>query len=109
MILRTQDRTAAFDANENLIALVLSMGLLIIIGLAYKGEKTDLKTRLFVWLCSGVLAVMIVVTGSRGATIGLFLAVPVFFLHGKSLKFKLKVGASSALGNRVFGLAVLRD
>ena len=82
----TQDRVAAFDSNENLIAFVLSIGFLIFVGLAYERVKNNLKTRLLFWSCSGALAVMIVVTGSRGATIALFLALLTFLLHGKSLK-----------------------
>ena len=38
------------------------------------------------------LAAMVVVTGSRGSMIALLLALLVFFLHGRSLKLKLKVG-----------------
>ena len=90
--LRSQDRIAAFDANENQIAEILSLGLLVVIGLGYGRAKTELKIRLLCWLCSAGLAVMIVVTGSRGAMIALFLALLVFFLQGRSLKVKLKVG-----------------
>ena len=92
MSLRSQDRIAAFDANENQIAEILSLGLLVVIGLGYGRAKTELTIRLLCWLCSAGLAVMIVVTGSRGAMIALFLALLVFFLHGRSLKVKLKVG-----------------
>jgi O-antigen ligase len=98
-----QDRTAAFEANENLIADVLSLGLLIVVGLAYGRAKTDLKSRLLFWLFGGVLAVMIVVTGSRGAMIALLLALLVFFLHDKDLRVKLKVGSAVVLAVGVLG------
>ncbi len=87
-----QDRQAAFDSNENIIAEILSLGLLTIIGLAYGREKSDLQTRLLFWLCSGVLAISIVITGSRGVAVAITAGLLVLFLKGKSLKFKLKIG-----------------
>ena len=99
----SQDRLAAFDANENLIAEVLSLGLLIVAALAYVRDKTDLKTRLLFWLGSGGLALSIVVTGSRGAMIALISSLLVFFLNGKSLKVKLKVGLAVVLAVGILG------
>ena len=51
----SQGRTAAFGANANRIGGILSLGLLVVVGLAYGRKTTNLKTRLFFWLCTGRL------------------------------------------------------
>jgi O-antigen ligase len=99
----TQGRQAAFGSNENMIAEILSLGLLIVVGLAYGRENTDLKSRFVFWLCSGVLALSIVITGSRGSIIAVMAGLLVLFLKGKTLKFKLKMGTVVILAVSLLG------
>jgi O-antigen ligase len=100
-----QTRTAAFGANENLMGEVLSIGLLIVVGLTYGRDKADSRSRLFFWPASAILALMIVITGSRGAMIGVFIALLVFFLNGRELKVKLRVGVAILVAVGLLGWA----
>ena len=91
-------RVTAFGANPNAVAGVLSIGLLILVGLAYGRENSDSKVRLLTWLSFGVLAAAIIRTGSRGATVALVGGFVAFLLKGRSLETKLKVGIIILLG-----------
>lgn len=96
---QVQEREAAFGGqNPNSLAVILSLGLLSLFGLAYGREKQDWKARLLFWLGSGILAVGMVKTGSRGATIALLGSLSIFFLRGKSLATKLKFGLIALVG-----------
>jgi O-antigen ligase len=96
-------RTTAFRANPNTLATILSLGLLVLVGLAFGREKRDWKAFLLFWLCSGIVAIAIVQTGSRGALVGLVGSLSIFFLTGKSLATKLKLGVIALVG--IIGLA----
>jgi O-antigen ligase len=100
-----QGRVTAFEGNPNGLATVLSLGLLALIGLAYGRESYDWKGRVFFWLGSGVLAVAMVQTGSRGTLLALMLSLGIFFLRGKSLATKLKFGAIALVGIVILGVA----
>jgi O-antigen ligase len=86
-----KDRVAAFDANPNSVATVLSLGLLAVFGLAYGREKTDWKARLLFWATSAVLATAIVRTGSRGAAIALALSFGLVLFKQGDVGKKLKL------------------
>jgi O-antigen ligase len=95
----SKGRMAAFsEQNPNGLATILSLGLLALFGLAYGREKHDWKGRLLFWLGSGILAVGMVQTGSRGAAVALVGSLSVFFLRGKSLATKLKFGLIALAG-----------
>ncbi len=85
------DRMSAFGENPNTMAMVLSLGLLALVGLAYGRRKTDVRARLLAWFCFGVLVTAIVKTGSRGGIVGLMAGFAPFVLNGRSLKSTLKI------------------
>lgn len=74
----TQDRDTALGTNPNLLATVLSLGLLALVGLAFGRQKGDFKAFLLMAACSGLVAIGIVRTGSRGAAIALIVGLLVF-------------------------------
>lgn len=86
-------RMTAFDANPNGLATVLSLGLIALFGLAYGRLKNDWKERAVFWAASGMIAIAIVKTGSRGAIVAIAGTLLVFFLKGKTLRSNLKFGA----------------
>jgi O-antigen ligase len=96
--IRRDDRMSAFDADPNGLATVLSLGLLALYGLAYGRETHDWKNRIVFWLCSGILALAVVRTGSRGAVVAVVAALSFFFLRGKSLATKVKLGLIAFAG-----------
>jgi O-antigen ligase len=94
-----QGREAAFsEQNPNSFATVLALGLLSLYGLAYGRVKQDWKGRLLFWLGSGILAIAMVKTGSRGAVLAVVGSLSIFFLRGKSLATKLKFGLIAFAG-----------
>jgi O-antigen ligase len=72
--------------------------LLALIGLAFGREKRDWKAFLLFWFSSGILAIAIVQTGSRGALVALVGSLSIFFLRGKSLLSKIKFGLIALVG-----------
>lgn len=95
--LNAHGRTAAFDANPNLIGDVLSLGMLALVGLAYGAMSAGVKFRLLFWPGAAVIALAIVTTGSRGTMLALTVALLVFFLTGQSSKTKIKAGLVALL------------
>jgi len=73
-----RDRDTALGANPNMTATVLSFGLLALSGLAFGRQKGDFKALLLMGLCSGILAIEIVRTGSRGSVIAIIVAFMAF-------------------------------
>jgi O-antigen ligase len=70
----TDERMSTFQDNPNVVASVLSLGLLGLVGLAYGRQDISIKVRLLAWLSSGFLLIAIVRTGSRGSLLALVLA-----------------------------------
>jgi hypothetical protein len=66
--------TTSFGDNPNVVASVLSIGLIGLVGLAYGTKDKSLKLRLLFWLSSAFLLIVIVRTGSRGSQLALALA-----------------------------------
>ena len=91
-------RVSAFDANPNGLATILSLGLLALFGLAYGRLKNEWKGRLLFWFGSGIVAIALVQTGSRGAVLALAATMSIFFLKGKNLATKLKFGVIALVG-----------
>jgi O-antigen ligase len=101
-----EDRLAAFDEqNPNTLANTLAIGLLALFGLAYGRAKIDWKARLLFWLASGVLVLSMVQTGSRGVVVAAAGALLLFFLRGRSLATKLKIGMIGVVGILALGVA----
>lgn len=100
-----QGRLTAFGENANTVGALLSLGLLALSGLAYGRKITNFRFRLLFWLCAGILAVTIIRTGSRGAMLALVVGFLIFFLQGKSLRTKLKIGLVAILATGFLGIA----
>ena len=96
-----EDRETALGWNANGLATLLSLGLLGVVGLAFGRRTRDFKVLLLMMLCSGVLAIAIVRTGSRGAAIALivgFLAFPLKKTRRLSSKIQLVLIGVLAIG-----------
>jgi O-antigen ligase len=102
----TQGRVAStFQENPNGLATVLSLGLLALFGLAYGRGMDNWKARLLFWFGSGIIAIPIVQTGSRGAVVALAASLAVFFLRGRSPATKLKLGMIGLAGIALLAVA----
>jgi O-antigen ligase len=87
-----QDRlTTSFGDNPNVVASVLSLGLLGLLALAYGRKDAGIKLRLLAWLSSAFLLIVIVRTGSRGSQLALGLALIALILKPASIPQKVKI------------------
>jgi O-antigen ligase len=67
-------RITSLEYNPNTVAMLLSVGLLSIVGLTYGRNDAGMKLRLLALTTCGILLLMIVRTGSRGSQLALALA-----------------------------------
>jgi O-antigen ligase len=99
------ERMSAFGGNPNVLAGILSMGLLSLVGLAYGRKDITGKIRLLAWLGSGLLLIAIVRTGSRGALIALMLALIALTVKPSLIAERLKTILIALLVIAVLGVA----
>jgi O-antigen ligase len=92
-------RATAFDANPNNVAVVFSIGLLSLFGLAYGRRFPDWKMRLTFWATSALIVLSIVRTGSRGTIIALALSFGILIFKEGDIALKFKMA--------IFGLAAV--
>jgi O-antigen ligase len=86
-------RETAFGTNPNLIGLILTLGLLALLGLAYGGKKISKTGRIFFWIFSAFLFLSVVRTGSRGAILGLLVGLGVFLTKRGNLSGRIRIAA----------------
>jgi O-antigen ligase len=82
--LAEEERISAFGDDPNTTAGVLSLGILALVGLTYDRKKANLRGRLLAWVGIGVLAGVIVLTGSRGGLVAVMIGLLALFLSGRS-------------------------
>jgi O-antigen ligase len=86
------DRVSTLGGNPNTLASVLTLGLLVLTGLAYGRKKMDRKVRLLFWVSSVVLSISVVQTGSRGNVLALMLSLLILVVKPHSASQNLKAG-----------------
>jgi O-antigen ligase len=99
------ERVTAFGANPNGVATVIAVGLISVFGLAYGREKHDWKLRLLFWSTSGLLAVSLLRTGSRGVLVALVLSFSVLWFKKGSIATKLKLVVVGVIACVFIGIA----
>jgi O-antigen ligase len=107
------ERVTALGQNANNSAMVLSAGLIALIGLAYTRTPRAVRPGLLVWLLTGLLGFAIVDTGSRGGLAAAAVGVLVFGWARGPLRTRLRHGiislvAIGLLGTAAFSLPVMR-
>lgn len=88
--IEANNRASVFGENPNVLGTVLSLGLLVLLGLAHSRKEIALTVRLFLLLCYGILGITIIRSGSRGAIVALMLSLLIFLLHGRDIRYKIK-------------------
>lgn len=83
-------RISVFDGSPAQFADVISLGLLALVGLAFREKLIDKKLSWVIWLGCAVMAVTLVRTGSRGPMLAFGLAVSILLLRTDILKSNLK-------------------
>ena len=83
-------RVSALGQNANQSAVIMTDGLIALIGLGYGGSTRWRRGRALIWPIAGLVGVAIIQNGSRGAVIALALGVMMFALAGSGLWSRLK-------------------
>jgi O-antigen ligase len=99
------DRATAFGANPNGVATVIAVGVISVFGLAYGRETRDWRLRLLFWSTSGLLAISLVRTGSRGALVALILSFSILWLKKGSIATKVKLVSLGVIACVFLGIA----
>ena len=81
-------RVSALGQNANQSAVIMTDGLIALIGLGY--AMGGRRWRVLTWPLAGLVGVAVIQNGSRGAIIDLVLGVTMFALGGSGLRARLK-------------------
>jgi len=81
-------RVSALGQNANQSAVIMTDGLIALIGLGY--AMGGRRWRVLTWPLAGLVGVAVIQNGSRGALIDLVLGVSMFALGGSGLRARLK-------------------
>lgn len=92
-----QGRSSMFADNANTVGANLSLALIALVGIAYGRMKVDKRMALFAGACFAVIGIAIVMTGSRGALLGLLAGLAVLIIKEGGGGIKLKVGLVAVL------------
>ncbi|HVH69048.1 MAG TPA: O-antigen ligase family protein [Gemmatimonadales bacterium] len=98
-------RVMSLGQNENHSAMIMTGGVIALLGLAYGRSGAPLWARVVTWPCVGVIAVAIVQNGSRGGMLGLGAGLLALSFGGASLTTRVRNAAVVllALGLLVWG------
>jgi O-antigen ligase len=84
------DRVTVLGQDPNTVAANMALGLITLIGLSYGLQANKLRYRLIFWPMMALIAVCLVMTGSRGGMVGLGIGILAFTLKrgnvGKMLR-----------------------
>lgn len=87
-----QGRVTTMSMDANGLGSVLSLGLLSMLGLAYGRISKDGRINFLAWLCFGILAVGVVLTGSRGAFLSLMAGILALTARPGQAVMRMKIG-----------------
>ena len=85
-----EHRASVFGENPNILATVLSFGVLALVGLAYGRRINEKKLRILSWVAGPLLLISVVRTGSRGNLLALLLAMLALVIKPHAIRENLK-------------------
>jgi len=85
-------RVLAMGQNENHSSMIMSAGLVALLGLAYGQSRTPAWARLLTWPAVGAIAIAVVQNGSRGGFLALAAGIAALTLGGRSLGVRIRNG-----------------
>lgn len=92
-----QGRTSVFADNANTVGANLSLGLIALLGITHGRTMVDKRVALLAWTWFAVMGIAIVMTGSRGALLGLLSGLALLIIKEGRRGTKLKVGLVAVL------------
>lgn len=92
-----QGRTTLFGDNANTAGATLSLGLIALVGITYGRITVERRITLLAWIIFPIMGTAIIMTGSRGALLGLVMGIALLSIRGGAWDVKLKLGSIAAL------------
>ena len=102
-------RVSALDQDANSLGSMLSLGLISLLGLAYGRALPDGKIDWVAWIGFGIIAIGVVLSGSRGAFLALLTGLLCFAAKPGQVTFRIKAGVFSLLAIAVLVLAAYQN
>jgi len=104
-----QGRTSMFGDNANVVGSTLSLGLIMLVGMTYAQTTVEKRLTFLVWIVFSIMGTAIVMTGSRGALIGLVVGIALLILRDGTWQAKLKMGSIAVLAIGFLVFTALSD
>jgi O-antigen ligase len=92
-----QGRSSVFAQDPNTTGATLSLGLIALVGITHGRMTVEKRMALLAWTCVPVIGIAIVMTGSRGALLGLISGLALLIIKEGRRGTKIKVGLVAVL------------
>ncbi len=92
-----EGRSSLFGDNANTLAATLSLGLIALVGITYGRITIERRITLIAWTVFPIIGTAIIMTGSRGALLGLVSGIALLIIRDGTWGAKLKVGSIAVL------------
>jgi O-antigen ligase len=102
-------RLTVLGQNANLSAIILSAGLVMVIGLRMSGDRRLPRLGAMAWPLALLISWAVIQTGSRGGLLCAAAGVATFTFRGRTAWLKLRNGALAVLGLGLLGWGALRS
>jgi O-antigen ligase len=104
-----QGRTSMFGDNANTVGATLSLGLITLVGITYGRTTVERRLTLLAWVVFPIIGTAIIMTGSRGALVGLLVGIGLLIVRDGTWEAKLKMGSIAVLAIAFLVFAALSD
>ncbi len=104
-----QGRSSMFGDNANTVGGTLSLGLITLVGITYGRTIVERRLTLLAWVVFPIIGTAIIMTGSRGAYIGLVAGIGLLVVRDGTWEAKLKIGSIALLAIAFLVFAALSD
>jgi O-antigen ligase len=104
-----QGRSSLFGDNANTIGAMLALGLITLVGITYGRTTVERKLIFLAWIIFPIIGTAIVMTGSRGALIGLLVGIALLIVRDGTWQAKLKIGSIAVLAIGFLVFTALSD
>jgi O-antigen ligase len=104
-----QGRSSMFGDNVNIVGGTLSLGLIALVGITYGRITVERRITLFAWMVFPIIGTAIVMTGSRGALLGLVIGIALLVIRDGTWGTRLKIGSIAVLAIGFLVFVALSD
>lgn len=104
-----QGRSSMFGDNANIVGGTLSLGLITLVGITFGRTTVEKRLTLLALVVFPIIGTAIIMTGARGALIGLVVGIGLLVVRDGTWEAKLKIGSIAVLAIGFLVFAALSD